>query len=155
ADPKVEEFSRVLRLRVDEERDRATLVRSWAHPRRLLAGSRGNAQLLPGGHVFVGWGARPCCTEFDGDGRVVLDARFGEGADSYRAYRFPWTGRPAEDPAIAVARGDAGLTVYASWNGSTLTRRWQFLAGPDPNRLDVVATAPRARFETAIPLRTG
>jgi Arylsulfotransferase (ASST) len=154
ADPKVEEFSRVLRLRVDPEGGRATLVRSYAHPKRLLAGSQGNAQLLPGGHVFVGWGAQPWFTEFDGDGRVVLDARFGKGADSYRAYRFPWTGRPSGDPAIATARADGRLTVYASWNGSTLTRRWQVVAGPDANRLHVVATAGRTGFETAIPVET-
>jgi hypothetical protein len=99
ATPPVEKFSRVLVLRVDEATRRVTLVRSYYHPRRLLSPYEGNAQFLPNGHVFVGWGSNPDYTEFDERGRVVLDASFGRQggkpgteADSYRAYRFDWTG---------------------------------------------------------------
>jgi hypothetical protein len=153
AAPKTKDHSRVLVLRLSGRR--ATLVRSYAHPRRVLAGSQGNAQLLPGGRMFVGWGAEPRFTEFALDGRVLLDGRFGKGADSYRAYRFPWSGRPADDPSVAVGEPrDGKVTVFASWNGATAVARWQVLAGPDGNRMRVVASAPRRGFETAIAART-
>src|SRR5207247_92780 len=79
AAPPVEKFSRVLVLRVDTKTKRATLVRSYRHPKRLLAPFEGNAQFLQDGHVLVGWGAIPYFTEFDADGRVVLDVSFGRG----------------------------------------------------------------------------
>jgi hypothetical protein len=153
AAPKTKDHSRVLVLRLSGRR--ATLVRSYAHPRRVLAGSQGNAQLLAGGRMFVGWGAEPRFTEFALDGRVLLDGRFGKGADSYRAYRFPWSGRPADDPSVALGEPrDGEVAVYASWNGATDVARWQVLAGPDANRMRVVASAPKRGFETAIAART-
>ena len=94
-------------------------------------------------------------TEFTDDGRVVFDARIGAGMNSYRAYRFPWRGRPADRPAIAVREtGDDRATVYASWNGATEVARWQVLAGADPERLRPVEEAAKSGFETAIPVQS-
>jgi hypothetical protein len=154
ADPKVEEFSRVLTIQADTSSRRATLVRSYAHPRRLLASSQGNAQLLSDGRFFVGWGAQPNFTEFGPAGNVLLDGHFKKGADSYRVYRLPWTGHPRDDPAVAVSGKGGALTVRASWNGATEVERWQVLAGPDANHLRVIATTPKAGFETAISVQT-
>jgi hypothetical protein len=155
ADPKVEEYSRVLVIRADTDKWRATLVRSYAHPRHLLASSQGNAQLLPGGRVFVGWGAQPNFTEFSMEGRVLLDGHFKQGADSYRVFRYAWTGRPRDDPAVAVTGKSGTINVHASWNGATEIDRWQVLAGSNANRLRVVATASKKAFETAITVHTG
>jgi hypothetical protein len=159
--PPVEKFTRVLVLRVDEKSRKATLVRSYVHPKRLLTPFEGNAQFLPGGHVFVGWGAHPYFTEFDASGKVLLDAYFGHGgrppkdADTYRAFRFAWSGRPTDRPAVAVGRTTGGqLTVYASWNGATEVARWQVVAGSDPQHLRNVRTAVRTGFETAIAVPT-
>jgi hypothetical protein len=154
ADPKVEEYSRALTIRADTTKWRATLVRSYAHPRHLLASSQGNAELLPGGRVFVGWGAQPNFTEFARDGRVLLDGHFKQGADSYRVYRYEWTGHPGDDPAVAVTGKSGTISVRASWNGATDIDRWQVLAGSDANRLRVIATAPKTAFETTLAVHT-
>ena len=148
--------SRVLVLDLDDELRRATLVRSYEHPTGLLATTQGNAQFLPGGHVLVGWGAQPYFTEFDRDGRVLLDGRFGvEGTDSYRAYRFAWTGRPAQPPAVVVEPGaDGRHTAHVSWNGATEVASWQVLAGTNAQKLRLVAGRARAGFETAVPFQT-
>ncbi len=148
--------SHVLVLRLDDDPKRATLVRTYDHPDRVFAETQGNAQFLPNGHVLVGWGQAPRVTEFDRDGEVVFDLRFGgEGADSYRAYRAEWTGRPADDPALAATRAEDGrVTAYASWNGATEVARWQLVAGPDAERLHPVATVPKAGFETELTART-
>jgi hypothetical protein len=144
--------SRALVLRLDERGRRATVVRSVEHPDGLLSETQGNVQLLPGGHLLVGWGSNPVVSEVNSDGRVLLDLRFGgEGADSYRAFRFDWRGRPAEPPALTLADGVA----YASWNGATEVARWQLLAGPTPNELVPLTSRARTGFETAIPARTG
>jgi hypothetical protein len=154
AAPPVHKFSRVLVIRIDEKIKRATLVRSYHHPKRLLSPFEGNAQFLPDGHVFVGWGAWPYLSEFAKNGKVLFDAYFGHGkppgqdADSYRAYRLVWHGHPTEPPAIAIA----GDKVYVSWNGATEVARWQVLAGKARDHLAVGGSAPKSGFETAIPL---
>jgi outer membrane protein assembly factor BamB len=153
AAPPVEKFTRVLVLRVDQQRKHVTLVRSYRHPKRLLSPFEGNAQFLRNGHVFVGWGGWPYISELDQNGRVVFDAYFGHGkkpgedADTYRAYRLAWQGRPRDPPAIAFAGGK----VYVSWNGATDVARWQVLVGNANDDLAVVASATKSGFETAIP----
>jgi hypothetical protein len=156
AAPQVRPYSRALVLRLDESARRATLVRAYAHPRRLLAASQGNAQALPGGGILVGWGAQRYVTQFARDGRVVLDLRFGgEGADSYRAYRSSWSGRPARDPAaVLVTADDGSRTAYVSWNGATDVARWQVTAGRSADRQQPVSSAPHNGFETAVPIDT-
>ena len=148
--------SRVLVLDLDDERMRATVVRSYEHPTGLLATTQGNAQFLADGHVFVGWGSQPYFTEFDREGRVLLDGRFGvEGTDSYRAYRLAWTGQPAEAPALVVEpRGGERHTAYVSWNGATEVARWQVLAGANAQALHRVAERDTEGFETALPFET-
>ncbi len=155
ADPKVEDHTRVLVLDVDTQRGRATLARSYRHPRGFVATSQGNAQFLPNGHVFVGWGSQPYFTEYDAAGRVVLDGHFASGPESYRAFRFAWIGRPSESPAIAVTReeGDRVL-VSASWNGATEVARWLVLAGDDVGSMDAVRSVARKGFETSVAVET-
>jgi hypothetical protein len=149
--------SRALRLRVDTRTHRATLVRAYRHRPSLLSPSQGNAQFLPNGHVFVGWGQNPYFTEYSAAGRVLLDGSFGNAAeniDSYRAFRFPWVGTPKTKPAAVVKRPGGVHTVYVSWNGATQVGSWEVLGGPDARHLVPVARAAKEGFETAIPLRT-
>ena len=154
ATPPVEKFSRVLVLRVDTARMKATLVRSYHHPKRLLAPFEGNAQLLPNGDMFVGWGAQPYVSEFARGGALLFDAYFGLGkppgkdADTYRAYRFSWHGQPRDRPVVVVA----GNTAYSSWNGATEVVRWRVLAGSTADRLRAVQTIAKNGFETPIRL---
>jgi hypothetical protein len=149
ADPKVRDRSRVLVLRVDEQAKKATLVRSYTHPKKLLSGSQGNAQFLPNGHIVVGWGANPYVSELDRNGRVLLDlSLLGQEIDSYRAYRFRWTGLPADRPAVSID----GDKLYLSWNGATQVARWRVLAGDDADNLSARTTVAKAGFETSVPV---
>ena len=133
---------------------KATLVRSYHHPKRLLAPFEGNAQLLPNGDIFVGWGAQPYVSEFARGGALVFDAYFGQGkppgkdADTYRAYRFPWHAQPRDRPVVVVA----GNTAYSSWNGATEVVRWRVLAGSAADRLRPAQTVAKNGFETPIRL---
>jgi hypothetical protein len=142
AAPQVGPQSRVIVLRLDLRRRGATLVRSFAHRPPLLAVDQGNAQRLPDGHFIVGWGHQPYVTEFSALGRTLFDLRFEQGSDSYRAYRFPWVGRPRDRPAVAV---DA-RTAYVTWNGATDVVAWRVVAGGRELRV------PKRGFETAIHL---
>ena len=151
ADPPVEAQSRGLVLALDEVARTASVKRQYAHPHPLLTGSQGNTQVLPDGDVLIGWGALPYVSEFSADGRLLFDARLPDGMYSYRMFRFPWTGSPADPPAVARRIEATGqLTALASWNGATEVARWQVLLGPSPSQLSPVASARRMGFETPV-----
>jgi hypothetical protein len=155
ATPAEETQSRALVLGVDEASRTVTLDKAYTHPAKLLASYEGSVQVLPDGHVFVGWGTEPYYTEFDASGSVVLDARYPTNVQSYRAFRSPWTGQPEGSPAIVVSRDlVGGLAVHASWNGATEVAGWLVLAGDDPAALEPLATLSKAGFETAMTART-
>ena len=50
--------SRALWIRLDRQAGTATLARSVQHPLQILAGTQGNAQPLPNGDTFFGWGSQ-------------------------------------------------------------------------------------------------
>ncbi len=157
AAPPVEKHSRAIRLRLDMQAMTATLVRADVSPGGDLAGSQGSVQMLANGDAFVGWGAVPRMTEFSPTGKVVFDATFPDDTDSYRAYRFEWTGEPLTRPSIAVKAGYATRRdVWASWNGATDVAAWQVVAGPDADHLAAVGkAAPRSGFETHLIVTSG
>ncbi len=151
AHPQVHQQSRGITVELDEKEMIATLLHEYASPEKIVATSQGDAQLLPNGNVFVGWGAAPFVSEFSHDGELLLNASFPPEAESYRAFRFPWSGHPTDAPAVAVEqRPDDKIALYASWNGATEVASWEILAGPAPNRLKPVGSVPRDGFETAM-----
>jgi hypothetical protein len=149
--PKVHSQSRGLVLAVNSQSKTETVAAQYEHSPGLSSGSQGNIQELAGGDVFVGWGAEPYFSEFSPTGQLVLDGHMHGSYQSYRTYRFPWTGTPQSAPAIAAGAGGRGSdTVYASWNGATQVASWRVLAGRSPQQLAPVSAAPRSGFETAI-----
>jgi hypothetical protein len=151
ATPKVQPESRALILSVNAQAGTDSVVAEYAHASPpLSSSSQGNVQSLEDGDVFVGWGAEPYFSEFSPGGQLLYDAHMHGSYQSYRAYRFAWTGSPSEPPAIAVATKSGHMTVYASWNGDTRTTSWQVLAGASAQQLKSVASATRDGFETAI-----
>lgn len=149
ATPAVERLSRGLILDVDEPTMTASLLSQYTHP-GILAGSQGSVQLLANENVFVGWGEVPRVSEFDYSGRIVFDAVLGKTYECYRAFRLPWTGTPAEVPALALTGTGRGLTAYASWNGATEVSSWQLLAGDSADALRPVASVRARGFETSL-----
>ncbi|WP_020674020.1 arylsulfotransferase family protein [Amycolatopsis nigrescens] len=78
--------SRVIWVRRDPRTRKVSLVREWAHPDGVSSPAMGNAQRLPNGNTFVGWGWANRLSEFDRRGRLVFDATLPEFC--YRSYRF-------------------------------------------------------------------
>ncbi|WP_327067746.1 arylsulfotransferase family protein [Kitasatospora sp. NBC_01302] len=86
-------YSRVVTVRLDQRTHRATLVKSVDQPAGLSASSQGNAQTLKGGALVVGWGSLPYVSEFSRSGKLLFNAAFPAGVNTYRAYRFDWSNR--------------------------------------------------------------
>ena len=101
--------------------------------------------------MFVGWGSEPYFSEYSVGGQLLFDAHMHGSYESYRGYRFAWTGAPPSSPQVAVsATLGGGLTVYASWNGDTRTASWRVLAGASAQTIAPVATVARSGFETSV-----
>ena len=77
-------------MKLDPRSRTATLIASDDQPEGLVAPSQGNAQTTPDGGLFVGWGALPYFSEFDPSGRLVFNAEFPTGVNTYRAYVLAW-----------------------------------------------------------------
>jgi hypothetical protein len=134
---------------------RVSLKRAYTHSPPILAGAQGNMQLLPNGHVVVGWGTGHAFSEYAPSGKQVWDGLFTPPLYSYRAYRSRWRAKPTDPPAIAVSAGSKkAVTVYASWNGATDVSRWRLLAGSSRSDLAPIATVGKSGFETAIHAKT-
>jgi len=151
--PTAQTASRGLRIKLDMNAKRASLVREYLAPAPRTGWAMGNLQELDDGGVLVGWGTDGSFTEFDKAGRVRFDARFADGSVSYRAFRFELDAQPKGRPATEVVRNaDGSLTLYVSWNGSTGVAKWQLVAGASADRMKPVKTQRRTGFETAISL---
>jgi len=149
------EQSRVIALEIDEDAMKAALVREYTHPDELRSATQGNAQVLPNGNVFVGWGSSPVISEFSHKGDLIFDAEFPRQGETYRAFRFPWKGYPKYAPAIAAEAGQGDeVKIYASWNGATEVATWQVMAGAGPRKLKKLASTPKVGFETVITATT-
>lgn len=151
--PKVHPQSRGVIVSVNPGTKTDTLVGQYEHPTPLSASSQGNVQSLENGDMFVGWGSEPYFTEYNSAGGLVFDARLPSKSESYRAFRFPWSGTPSGPPAVAAVAGKSpAATLYASWNGATSVASWRVLGGTTAGQLAPITEAARAGFETAIAL---
>ena len=155
AAPRVQAQSRVLLLKLDAAQKRATLVRSYAHhPNRLLSQFMGNAQLLPDGHVVVGWGNEPYVTEFGRNGESC-STQSCRGGMNYRAFRFSWPGAPTNDPVLVAPGGRHGRKAYVSWNGAKAVAAWRLRAGRAAGALAAVGAKAKRSFETVLEVPDG
>src|SRR5207244_5729082 len=138
---------------LDMRRRTATLAHAYPHPLTpLVADSQGNMQTLANGDVVIGWGGIPSVSELTPGGELLFDAHLPPGTSSYRAFRFPWSGRPLSAPSASarVLATEDQTAVFVSWNGATDVAFWRVLAGPDSGSLTPQATAPDAAFESTI-----
>ena len=75
-------------------------------------------------------GSEPFVYEETDDGTLAYYAGFG--LQSYRGFKYPWTGRPptSEMGYFAYAKTcNSTAALYASWNGATEVARWKLFTG--------------------------
>lgn len=146
----------LLALRTDVTPMTAELVRRYAHPDGGISPSRGSLSFLDNGNAFVGWVFQSLISEHTFDGKLLMQARLRHGENTYRAYKFPWVGRPSQPPdvhSVAMKNERHSLTtlVHVSWNGATEVASWTLLhTNAEGNVLDTIVSTPRQGFETAL-----
>jgi Arylsulfotransferase (ASST) len=155
SNPPIHKQSRGVRVALDFKTHEARLASSYTHPSPpLLAPSQGNMQTLADGSTVLGYGGVPEISEFAPGGALLFDANLPYDMSFYRAFRFPWSGRPASPPAVLAALNDTSeeTVVHASWNGATEVAAWRVLAGARGGALSAQATIPAQGFESSTTL---
>jgi hypothetical protein len=155
SNPPIHHESRVVRIALDFTTHGARLASAYTHKNPpLLAASQGNAQALADGNTLVGYGGVPEISEFASGGSLLFDANLPYDMSFYRAFRFPWSGRPLSPPATLAALNDTGeeTVVHASWNGATDVAAWRVLAGAGKGALSARAVIPARGFESSTTL---
>ncbi len=156
SNPPIHHQSRAVRIALDFATHEARLASSYTHSNPpLLAASQGNMQTLSGGAgTVVGYGGVPAISEYARDGALLFDAHLPYEMAFYRAFRFPWSGRPASPPAVLASLNDTSeeTVVHASWNGATAVAAWRVLAAHHTGPLVARATIPADGFESSITL---
>ncbi|KAJ5585674.1 hypothetical protein N7450_005461 [Penicillium hetheringtonii] len=139
----------VLHVELQGSKDVTVESRMWDAAEPVYVESQGSYQVLKNGHALQGHGAIPKIEEYDENGIVVMRARFGYDniVQSYRAYRYPWVGRPSTKPdaAACLSDEDGKIAVHVSWNGATDVVSWKVYSGSQLKQ-----TATRNGFETTI-----
>ena len=159
SNPPIHHQSRAVRIALDFATHEARLASSYTHSNPpLLAASQGNMQTLAGGGgTVVGYGGVPAISQYARDGALLFDAHLPYEMAFYRAFRFPWSGRPASPPTVLASLNDTSeeTIVHASWNGATEVAAWRVLAGRHTGPLAALATIPTSGFEstTTLPLK--
>jgi hypothetical protein len=151
SNPPVHRQSRAVRIALDMQTHEAHLRSALTHPTPLLSASQGNMQTLPSGNTVVGYGGVPAISEYAADGALLFDAHLPYDLTFYRAFRFPWSGRPLSPPTALASLNNTGeeTIVHASWNGATEVAAWRVLAGTHPGSLTPQATIAASGFESS------
>ncbi|MDI2128080.1 arylsulfotransferase family protein [Yinghuangia seranimata] len=87
--------------------------------------------------------------EYDVNGQLVFTATTPQGASPTTRGMWPSSAWKTRPDVGALPSESGGTDVYASWNGTDV-QAWRVSVGPDADHLRVVATTPRAGFETRI-----
>jgi hypothetical protein len=158
SNPPIHDQSRAVRIKLDLKARQAHLASVYTHRNPpLLGASQGNMQTLADGSTLVGYGLVPAISEYAKDGSLLFDAHQPFDMSFYRAFRFPWSGRPLSPPAVLASLNDTGeeTIVHASWNGATEVASWRVLAGKQPGSLAAHTTIRAGGFEssTTLPLK--
>jgi hypothetical protein len=152
SNPPIHQQSRGLRIALDFKTHEAHLTSSYTHPDPpLLAPSQGNMQTLPDGNAVVGYGGVPAISEFAPGGSLLFDAHLPYDMSFYRAFRFPWSGRPLSPPTVLANLNNTSeeTIVHMSWNGASEVAAWRVLAGEHPGSLTSRTTIPASDFESS------
>jgi len=90
-------YSRAVEYELDEINKVATLVSEWRYPNgNIFSVTAGNAELLPNGGWFIGFGVpnkqfvKRNAVEVHPDGSIALELTLPDGVLAYRATKLPW-----------------------------------------------------------------
>jgi hypothetical protein len=87
-------------------------------------------------------------TEIKPDGSTAYQVALPFPDSTYRAFVYPWHATPSTPPTLMEQVGSGTVTLTFSWNGATDIASYQVFGGLEPHPTQLLATQPRAGFDT-------
>lgn len=127
-------FSHGWIISIDHRAKTASMIKEWGAPEPeggLLSGSQGSLQLLPNGGAHIGWGEHSYFSEYTEDGEATMYGILATRPSNvmvYRSTKWNWTAQPLTKPTLWTysKTGADKMVFYASWNGATEVKAWNF-----------------------------
>ncbi|KAF2218667.1 ASST-domain-containing protein [Elsinoe ampelina] len=148
---------------LDTENMKATLLTEWRRPDGGLTQLRGSVQNLPDtGNILVSWSEQGYMSEHTQEGELLWEAKFSTPRfNTYRAYKAPFVGTPAEPPVMKSmmfkkGRLDTGTMIsYVSWNGATEVKGWNLYGSTGNGKWTSLGHSKKTGFETMMVTSAG
>jgi len=145
-----------MEYKIDESSKTVTQVWGFTHTPPVFAAFLGDVQRLTDGDTVLGWGAPSqatgysfvSMTEVNPNNQTIFELIFDQPYVSYRAFRFPWQGKPASPPVLSYKVDGNALTLGYSWNGATGVSLYQVYGGSSVQALDFIEESQKSDFET-------
>ena len=150
--PPARQHSRVITLKLNFAKHTASLVKGVSHRPNVFAGSQGNSQTLPAGHLLVGWGSASQFSEYNAKSEQIFNIHFDNGYNTYRAYKSRWTGTPDGHPKLTFTGSGSSRQIDVVWNGASRVRQWRILGGSTRGNIKTIASASWKGLDTAFKL---
>ena len=149
AAPQVQTQSRVILVRLDMQRMRATLERAYKHrPNRLVAKFMGSGAGAAGRRRRRRVGERAVRDRVRAERVDQVRSADAEGRPELPRIPLPLEGTPTVPPRLKAGVGKQGRGVFVSWNGATEVASWALRYGPTASELHDGRVVPRTGFET-------
>jgi hypothetical protein len=135
-------FSRALELSVDTTNWTVTKVWEFRNTPDYFTWAMGNVQRLPNGNTLINWAwfGLPKVMEVRPDGSKAFEMDFVDEHDSYRTFRFPWSGKAAV-PYLIIEPHEDYITLLFNKFGDTDVSGYRIYGGPSPHPTTRIATA--------------
>ena len=151
---------KIILLDTASEPRTAKILRRFERPDGQKSCLGGNLQVIgedwEASNIFVNWVVPGLISEYDADNRLVFEARLDNNKiKNYRAFKYPFIGRPKEPPVIKVlplglSQNEVASAFYVSWNGATEIAAWAFYgAHNESDQFKRLSTVKKRGFETA------
>jgi len=146
----VSTYSRAVEYEVDEINMTAKLVWEYRNDPDIYTMGLANTQRLTNGNTIIGWGHSRtyAVTEVKQDGTKLFELSIPREMQNYRAFRFPWSGKPNSEPALHVMTSTQAITLTYSWNGATDVVAYKVYGDKNDPPTTLITTQPKTGFET-------
>ncbi len=148
------QVSRAVEYEINTDTMEATVVWEFRDSPDKYASYMGNAQRLPNGNTLINFvsAAYPKAIEVTPGGQKVFEMSFlpGYSADTYRVFKFPWTG-VVEKPLLILEAQSDNITLIFYKFGDHNVDYYRIYSGASPNPTTVLQTSQ----ETLAQVTTG
>lgn len=144
------QYSRALEIKIDTSA--MTVEKVWEFRNNPDRQSRwlGGVHRLPNGNSLINWGTggQPIATEVNPKGEIVYEAQTVEYEDSYRSYRFNWSGNALRPYLLKDVFGPLVTLIFNQFGCEDIAY-YKIYQATDPDQLVLLDSTTLTKYSNA------